>query len=143
MHIVVKKPSTDPPFSLHDAQVMAMEADGDTLRLATQYGYVRTTEPYGQVDGDVLITGVDWESSYVYIMEYTDVPCGNCGSFTGRKMPLEAFLRECSGEILEILDETYGYRMAKLSGFLDLPERLLEVSLEICYAGEFRYLLKE
>ena len=80
MHIVVKKLYTDPPFSLHDAQVMAMEADGDTLRLATQYGYVRTTEPYGQVDGDVLITGVDWESSYVYIMEYTGVPCGNCGS---------------------------------------------------------------
>lgn len=143
MEIVVKKPYTDPPYSLHDAHVMALEADGDTLRLVTQYGYVCTTEPYGQVDGDVVITGVDWESSYVYIMEYTDVPCGNCGSFTGRKMPLEAFLRECSGEILEILDETYGYRMAKLSGFLDLPERLLEVSLEICYAGEFRYLLKE
>ena len=45
MKIVVKKPYTDPPYSLHDAYVMAMEADGDTLRLVTQYGYVRTTPP--------------------------------------------------------------------------------------------------
>ena len=38
MKIVVKKPYTDPPYSLHDAYVMAMEADGDTLRLVTPCG---------------------------------------------------------------------------------------------------------
>ena len=34
----------------------------DTLRLVTQYGYVETTEPFDQVQGDVEITGVDWDS---------------------------------------------------------------------------------
>src|SRR5699024_664084 len=87
--------------------------------------------------------GVDAESSCVYVMEYPQVPCGNYGVFTGRKMPLEAFLQEFSEATLEILDETYGYWMAKLDGFLDLSDRLLECSLELCYTGEFRYLLKD
>ena len=143
MKIVVKKPYTDPPYSLHDAYVMAMEADGDTLRLVTQYGYVRTTEPYGQVDGDVVITGVDWESSYVYIMEYAGVPCGNCGSFTGRKMTLEAFLGGFPSFSLDVMDECYGYRQVNLTGFLDLEDRLLEFRLELYYTGVFQYVLKE
>ena len=143
MKIIVKPSIPDPPYSLHDACIMELWAEGEALRLVTQYGYVCTTAPFAQVQGDVEITGVDWESSYVYVMDYIQVPCGNCGGFTGRKMPLEAFLHEFSEATLEILDETYGYRMAKLSGFLNLPERLLEVSLEICYTGEFRYLLEE
>ena len=85
MPIVIRPPVSDPPYSLHDAYVTALRAEGDTLRLVTQYGYVRTTEPYGQVDGDVEITGVDWDFSFVYVMAYTDVLCGNCGSFTGRR----------------------------------------------------------
>ena len=143
MKIIVKPSIPDPPYSLHDAYISELRVEGEALRLVTQYGYVCTIAPFAQVEGDVEITGVDWESSYVYVMDYPQVPCGNCGDFTGRKMPLEAFLREYSGATLEILDETYGYRMAKLGGFLNLPERLLEVSLEICYTGEFRYLLKE
>lgn len=143
MEIVVKKPYTDPPYSLHDAYVMALEADGDTLRLVTQYGYVCTTEPYGQVDGDVVITGVDWESSYVYIMEYIDVLCGNCGSFTGRKMTLTAFMQEFPSFSLDIMDECYGYRQVNLTGFLGLEDRLLEFRLELYYTGTFQYVLKE
>ena len=55
------------------AHVMALEADGDTLRLVTQYGYECTTEPYGQVDGDVVITGVDWESfSVTQVLDQPD-----------------------------------------------------------------------
>lgn len=143
METVVKKPYTDPPYSLHDAYVMALEADGDTLRLVTQYGYVCTTEPYGQVDGDVVITGVDWESSYVYIMEYIDVPCGNCGSFTGRKMTLTAFMQEFPSFSLDIMDECYGYRQVNLTGFLGLEDCLLEFRLELYYTGTFQYVLKE
>ena len=143
MEIVVKKPYTDPPYSLHDAHVMALEADGDTLCLVTQYGYVCTTEPYGQVDGDVVITGVDWESSYVYIMEYIDVLCGNCGSFTGRKMTLTAFMQGFPSFSLDIMDECYGYRQVNLTGFLGLEDRLLEFQLELYYTGTFQYVLKE
>ena len=142
MKIVVKKPNPDPPYSLHDAHILELRLEGENLRLVTQYGYVHTSPPFDQVEGDVEITGVDAESSCVYVMEYPQVPCGNYGIFTGRKIPLEAFLEEFSEATLEILDETYGYQMVKLSGFLDLPDRLLEYSLELCYTGEFRYLLK-
>lgn len=143
MKIVVKKPISDPPYSLHNAHILKLRLDGETLHLVTQYGYVQTSAPFVQVEGDVEITGVDAESSCVYVMEYPQVPCGNYGVFTGRKMPLEAFLQEFSEATLEILDETYGYWMAKLDGFLDLSDRLLECSLELCYTGEFRYLLKD
>ena len=143
MEIVVKKPCTEPPYSLHDANVMALEANGDALRLVTQYGYVCTTGPCGQVDGDVVITGVDWESSYVYLMEYTDVLCGNCGSFTGRKMTLAAFMQEFPSFSLDIMDECYGYRQVNLTGFLGLEDRLLEFWLELYFTGTFQYVLKE
>ena len=109
----------------------------------TQYGYVCTTEPYGQPDGDVELTGVDADSSYAYVLEYTDVLCGNCGRFTGRKMPLEAFMRDYAKASLDIMDETYGFRQMKLEGFLNLSGRCLEFLLEIYYTGEVRYLLKD
>lgn len=143
MNIVVKPPNPDPPYSLHDAHIMEVRAEGDTLRLLTQYGYVCTTPPFGQVDGDVELTGVDLESSYVYVMEYTDVLCGNCGSFTGRKMTVEDFLRDYPSFSLDVMDETYGYNQVKLNGFLHVGERCLEFRLELYYTGEFRYLLKE
>lgn len=143
MPVVTKPAIPDPPYSLHDAHIMELRAEGDTLCLVTQYGYVRTQEPFGQVDGDVELTGVDWESSYVYIMEYQDVLCGNCGHFTGRKMTLEDFLREYPRFYLDVMDETYGYCQMKLNGFLGLGEQLLEFSMEFYYTGEVRYLLKE
>ena len=63
MSVVVKQPIPDPPYSLHDAHILSLELEGDALRLVTQYGYVCTTEPYGQVDGDVELTGVEPDSS--------------------------------------------------------------------------------
>ena len=143
MSIVVKQPIPDPPYSLHDAHILSLTLKGDALRLVTQYGYVSTTEPYGQVDGDVELTGVDADSSYAYVLEYTDVLCGNCGQFTGRKMTLETFLRKYGKASLDIMDETYGFRQMKLEGFLNLPGRCLEFFLEVYYTGEIRYLLKD
>ena len=143
MPSIVKSSIPDPPYSLHDAHILKMQAEGDILRLITSYGYVRTSEPFGQVEGDVEITGVDMESSYVYVMDYPHVLCGNCGEFTGRKMTLETFLEEYAGSTLTIMDESYGYRMAKLNGFLDAADRLLECVMDLYYSGEFRYLIKE
>ena len=143
MSVVVKQPIPDPPYSLHDAHILSLELKGDALRLVTQYGYVCTTEPYSQVDGDVELTGVEPDSSYVYVLEYTDVLCGNCGQFTGRKMTLETFLRDYAEASLDIMDETYGFRQMKLEGFLNLPGRCLEFFLEVYYTGEIRYLLKD
>lgn len=61
MRMIVKKPASEPEYSLHDAHIMELQAEKDTLRLVTQYGYVCTAAPYGQVDGDVELTG--WTGS--------------------------------------------------------------------------------
>ena len=143
MPVIVKQPAPDLPYSLHDAYILEVRLEGDTLRLVTQYGYVETTEPFDQVQGDVEITGVDWDSSHAYVMEYRGVLCGNRGPFTSRKMAVEDFLKTYPQGTLDIMDETYGYRQVKLDGFLNLGERCLEFCLDLCYTGEFRYLLKE
>ena len=143
MPIAIKPPVPDPPYSLHDAHILSLTLEGDSLRLVTQYGYVCTAEPCGQVDGDVELTGVEADSSYVWVLEYTDVLCGNCGHFAGQKMTLETFLRDYAQASLDIMDETYGFRQMKLEGFLNLPGRCLEFFLEVYYTGEIRYLLKD
>lgn len=143
MKTVVKQPNPAPPYSLHDAYVSEIRVEGDTLRLVTQCGYVRTASPYGQVAGDVEITGIDWDFSCVYVLEYQNVLCGNYGSFAGRKLTVEDFLQAYPEATLDILDETYGYCQVKLDGFLNVGERCLEFQLELCYTGEFRYLLKD
>ena len=143
MKTVVKQPNPDPPYSLHDAYISEIRMEGDTLCLITQCGYVCTTPPCHQVEGDVEITGIDLDFSCVYVMEYQGVLCGNYGPFAGRKMTVEDFLREFSEATLDIMDETYGYKQFKLDGFIHLGKRCLDFQLYICYAGEFRYLLKE
>ena len=143
MPVVTKPPISDPPYSLHDAYIRDLRGEGDTLRLVTQWGYVCTTPPCDQVEGDVEITGIDWDFSCVYVMEYQGVLCGNYGSFTGKKMTVEDFLREYPEAALDIMDETYGYHQVKLNGFLNLRESCLEFVLDLCYNGEFRYLLKD
>ena len=39
MKTMVKQPNSDPPYSLHDAYILKLQVEGDTLRLITQYGY--------------------------------------------------------------------------------------------------------
>lgn len=102
MPVIVKQPAPDLPYSLHDAYILEVRLEGDTLRLVTQYGYVETTEPFDQVQGDVEITGVDWDSSHAYVMEYRGVLCGNRGPFTSRKMAVEDFLKTYPQGTLDI-----------------------------------------
>ena len=84
--IVRKERTAEPPYSLHDAYLMELVPEGDSIRFRFQGGYLRV-ENACQVDGDVRITGVDWRFCRAYVLEYQDVLCGNFGSFTGRKMP--------------------------------------------------------
>ena len=53
MPVIVKQPAPVLPYRLHDAYILEVGLEGDTLRLVTQYGYVETTEPFDQVQGDV------------------------------------------------------------------------------------------
>ena len=70
------------PYSLHDMNVIALEADGNKLTLRTQSGMVKTTPPYCQLDGYVEFYDVQWKWSFAYLLGAT----GNTGTFTGEKM---------------------------------------------------------
>ena len=123
MPVIVKQPAPDLPYSLHDAYILEVRLEGDTLRLVTQYGYVETTEPFDQVQGGC---GDHWGrlgQPHAYVMEYRGVLCGNRGPFTSRKMAVEDFLKTYPQGTLDIMDETYGYRQVKLDGFQ--PDRPL------------------
>lgn len=86
---------------------------------------------------------MDWESSYIYIIRVTRTSVRQLWRFYWQKMTLETFLLEHSDGTLDIMDESYGFRLTMLSGFLNLQDHILEFKLEIYYTGEIRYLLKE
>lgn len=118
MPVIVKQPAPDLPYSLHDAYILEVRLEGDTLRLVTQYGYVETTEPFDQVQGDVEITGVDWDSSHAYVMEYRGVLWRKPRAlYRPEKWRWKDFLKTYPQGTLDIMDETYGYRQVKLDGF--------------------------
>ena len=140
--IVIQDKFKSPPYSLHDAHLLNLIPDKNAICLHFQYGYLQTTAPYGQVNGDVEITGLDWDFCCAYVMEYTQVRCGNCGSFIGRKMTIQDFLKGYANATVDVMDEVYGYNQVKISGFLNHGRKCDEVQLEFYYTGEFRYLIE-
>lgn len=132
----------DLPYSLHDAKVIGFEVKDDTLQMKFQSGFVCTVEPYEQVEGFVEFEKIEWDS-YVYLLEYQGVLCGNPGSFTGKKMELWAFLNEFKNASFEIIDETYGYNMSKFSGYLSSNSSIQECCIELYHWGDMRYIITE
>lgn len=129
------------PYSLHDSHICAMELQNDELLLVFNCGYLDTTPPFGQVQGRIRISGLDLDFCSVYLMEYIDVPCGNCGRFHGRKLPLDDFIHRFEG--LDVIDETYGYDQLRLAGFSPCGEGLQECVIEIFYQGDMSYLVED
>lgn len=87
-------------FSLHDAHIIAMDFDYDSgeLRLVPQYGFADIAAD-GMVEGEVVITGVSTEDSYISLMEYKNVLAGNVGGFVGEKSDPGDLLRRLPFEI--------------------------------------------
>lgn len=131
-----------PPYSLHDAHISSMKIEINTLTLFFDYGYIETTSPYEQVQGNICISGIDWDFSNVYLMEYVDVLCGNHGSFHGKKIPLQVFVCNSDRISIDVIDETYGYNLLKLSGFLSSESDIHECIVEIYYTEELSYLIE-
>lgn len=130
------------PFSLHDSRICGIELKEDRLLLKFEYGFIKIGDTAKQTEGDVEITGIDLDSSSVYLMEYTDVLCGNEGHFKGEKVSLEKFIsRE---EIhMDVMDEAYGDNQIKLSGYLSIGDIYQECMIEIYYLGDFWYRIEE
>ena len=133
-------------FSLHDAHIIAMDVDYDSgeLRLLPQYGFVDTAAD-AMVDGEVIITGVLAEDSYITLMEYKNVLTGNVGGFVGEKMTLETFLHAFHSKFgaMDIMSTYHGYKSCFITGFLSRGDEDLEIYMDIFYRGDFIYRVRE
>lgn len=133
-------------FSLHDAHIVAMDCDYDNgeLRLVPQYGFVDTLTDT-MVEGEVIITGVSPEDSYITIMEYKNVLTGNVGGFVGEKMTLVSFLDAFDSKFkaMDIMSSYHGYKSCFITGFLSRGDEALEIYMDIFYRGDFIYRVRE
>jgi hypothetical protein len=139
MRVTARKNSDNPPYSLHDMSINGMRAEGDRLLLEFGQGFVEIAGRCRQVAGRVEFASVDWELSYVYLLDFP----GNEGCFSGQKLFLRDFIRGCRSLNFVVMDETYGFHLAKLSGYLSEKESLKECFIEICYTGDMRYIAEE
>ena len=140
-----KKESGD-RFSLHDAHIIAIDCDyeKEELHLVPQYGFVDTAAD-GMVDGEVIVTGVSPDDSYIYIMEYKNVLTGNVGSFVGEKMTLTTFLDAFDSKFkaMDIMSTYHGYKNCFITGFLSRGDEDLEIYMDLFYRGDFIYRVRE
>ena len=77
MKKVVRNNINNLPYSLHDGVVIGFEITGDNLVMKFQHGFLRTVEPFEQINGSIEIQKIDWDFSFVYLLDYQDVICGN------------------------------------------------------------------
>lgn len=127
------------PYSLHDMNVSAFEVTNNDIVMRTQSGMVETNAPYRQPDGYVEFHNVEWDFSYVYLLG----AAGNVGTFTGEKMCLKDFISRHKQFGFSIMDETYGYHMAKYSGYLLSNRQHCECVIEIYHEGDMVYVAEE
>lgn len=142
MKRTIRRNMTDLPYSLHDARVIGFEVKKNILQMKFQSGFVCMVAPFKQVEGFIEFEKIDWDS-YVYLLEYHEVLCGNLGSFTGKKMELRQFINEFHNASFEIIDETYGYNLSKFKGYFSKQDSLKECIIELYHWGEMSYILEE
>ncbi len=123
----------NPPYSLHDMNIVAFEVDGDSLAIKTQSGIVRVINPSAQVDGHVEFHNVNWDFCYAYVYEGF---YGNVGPFTGRKMFLKDFIEDFKDAGFSVMDENYDCNRTCYTGYLSKDKTIGECTIEINYFGE-------
>lgn len=135
-----KTKDTGDRFSLHDAHIIAIDYDYEMeeLRLLPQYGFIDTAAD-AMVDGEVVITGVSLDDSYITLMEYKNVLAGNVGGFVGEKMTLATFLDAFYSKFnaMDIMSTYHGYKNCFITGFLSRGDEDLEIYMDIFYRGDF------
>lgn len=143
MKKVVRNNVINLPYSLHDGAVVRFEAAEDKFAMQFQYGFVKTVEPFEQVNGNIEFEKVDWDFSFAYLLEYQDVLCGNVGHFTGKKMSLKEFISHYNNAKFDVIDETYGYNTSKFDGYLSDKGSVKECIIEIYHLGDMSYIVEE
>ena len=129
------RPNICAAYSLHDMTVVFQHTENG-LVLRTMSGMTRTGDPVCRVDGFVEFEDVQWDFSFVYMMDHV----GNTGAFSGEKMGLVDFIEKYPGIEFTVMDETYGFNMTKYSGSLLSGGELYECLVEICHEGDMIFV---
>lgn len=132
-------PST--PYSLHDMRVKKIAIQDETITLEFEYGYTKLIEPFEQVEGNVIIEGVDFDYTCVMLLS----KWGNYGKFKGEKLALSRFIDRYKNYSFEVIDELYGYNQLLYSGYLSAigTEGLVQMDISIYFRGKIIYDTKE
>ncbi len=124
-------------YSLHDMNIVEIQVNGNDITMKTLSGVVETTPPYGQPDGYIEFHNVQWDFSYVYLLN-----TGNIGPISGEKMFLKDFILKYPNTCFNVLDETYGYNSTKYSGFRTIGDDN-ECIIEIYHEGDMVFVTNE
>lgn len=127
------------PYSLHDMNIIDFQVNNDTVILKTQSGMVKTTQSYKQVDGYIEFRDVDWDFCYIYLLGVT----GNTGKFNGKKLFLKDFLENARSFGFSVIDETFGYNLTKMNGYIMFNRQHYECIVEIYHNGDMVYWVEE
>lgn len=135
------KQQTDLPYSLHDMVVNKITCQNELVRLKFNHGYIKTKEPYPQVNGNITIEKVDKDCACVLLLSNF----GQYGVFEGKKMSLEDFIDKYDEYSFEIVDEMYGFNQVEYIGYLHLPdkEESIQMSLSMYFTGDIVYETEE
>ena len=135
------KQQTDLPYSLHDMVVNKITCQNELVHLKFNHGYIKTKEPYPQVNGNITIEKVDKDCACVLLLSNF----GQYGVFEGKKMSLEDFIDKYDEYSFEIVDEMYGFNQVEYIGYLRLPdkEESIQMSLSMYFTGDIVYETEE
>ncbi len=127
----IYKYNLDLPYSLHDFHISKIHVENNNLHLIFENGFLKTLEPYPQVNGDILIQNIDLDFCFVYILKEA----------TYQKMELSEFINKYPNYSFEIIDELYGYNQIQYNGYLSLPNdtHLYEMMISVYYLGNIIY----
>jgi len=129
------------PYSLHDMVINNIEIIGNEINLFFEHGFVKTKEPYNQVDGSIKIEDVNIYFSDIYFLSKN----GSYGNYNGKKIAIKDFLKEYKDYSFEVVSELFGYNKVEYGGYLKIPgkEDYIEVKLDLYYEGNLTYYTKE
>ena len=129
------------PYSLHDMTINNIEIIGTEINLFFEHGFIKTNDPYNQVEGSIKIEDVNFYFSNIYFLSKN----GSNGNYDGKKITIKDFLKQYKDYSFEVVSELFGYNNVEYGGFLTIPGKkdYVEIKLDLYYEGNLTYYTKE
>lgn len=141
-HEVIKTTIPSPPYILHDCKIRRLIKKSKDLYIELEKGFYRfENEDFKLVEGNIRLEKVDFESSYVYILEMKKDK--RVSTYKAKKYTLKDFIKKYKKIDFEILDETYSYNLTKVTGLVHEKNVGIEFSMEIYHLGKMVYLVED